>query len=140
MLIITADDYGKTRHTTDSILECFTKKRITSASAMVFMEDSERAAALSLNNNLEVGLHLNFTEPLTTINIPLNLCYHQDRVVSYLNKFKFCQIVYNPFLKDSFRYVFLSQQEEFTRLYRRSPGFINGHHPVSYTHLTLTTN
>ena len=55
MLIITADDYGKTRHATDSILECFSNKRITSASAMVFMEDSGRAASLALKTRLEVG-------------------------------------------------------------------------------------
>ena len=63
MIIITADDYGKTRHATDSILECFMNKSITSASAMVFMEDSERAASLTSETDVEVGLHINFTMP-----------------------------------------------------------------------------
>lgn len=47
MVIITADDYGKPRHDTDSILKCFSSERITSSIAMVFMEDSERTASLA---------------------------------------------------------------------------------------------
>lgn len=140
MLIITADDYGKTRHATDSILECFSNKRVTSAAAMVFMEDSERAATLTLNKNLEVGLHLNFTEPFTSKNIPLNLNNHQNKVVSYLKKEKISRVVYNPFLKDSIAYLFRAQQDEFTRIYKRSPGFINGHHHVHLCANVLASN
>ena len=96
MLIITADDYGKNRNTTDNILECFARERITSASAMVFMEDSERAASLALRNSLEVGLHLNFTLPFSASNIPPKLREHQNRLVSYLTKHKMFQVIYNP--------------------------------------------
>ena len=135
MIIITADDYGKTRHATDSILKCFLSKRITSASAMVFMEDSERAASVSQNSDLEVGLHLNFTLPYSTCNIPQNLRNHQNRVVSYLTKYKLAQVIYNPFLTDSFNFLFLAQQEEFVRLYGKLPDFINGHH-----HMHLCAN
>ena len=46
MLIITADDYGKDERTTDNILKCAEERRITSMSAMVFMNDSERAAKI----------------------------------------------------------------------------------------------
>jgi len=136
MLIITADDYGKTRHATDSILKCFLSKRITSASAMVFMEDSERAAVLSLQKTgLEVGLHLNFTLPFNAFKISPKLYKHQNRVVSYLTKHKLAQVIYNPFLADSFDFLFRAQQEEFVRLYGKSPDFINGHH-----HMHLCTN
>ena len=135
MIIITADDYGKTRHATDSILQCFSNKRITSASAMVFMEDSERAASLALETDMEMGLHLNFTLPFSADNIPGKLHEHHNKVVSYLAKHKLAQIVYNPFLTDAFRFVFLSQQEEFARLYGRYPDFYNGHH-----HMHLCTN
>ena len=135
MLIITADDYGKTRHATDSILECFSRKRITSASAMVFMEDSERAASLALRISIEVGLHLNFTEPFTICNIPLTLRDRQERVVSYLTKHKFAQVIYNPFLADSFKFLFRAQQDEFVRLYGKLPDFYNGHH-----HMHLSAN
>ena len=135
MLTITADDYGKTRHATDSILKCFSNKRITSASAMVFMEDSERAAALSLQTGLEVGLHLNFTQTFSACGIPLKLREHQNSVASYLTKHKLFQLIYNPFLTGAFNFLFLSQQEEFIRLYGRFPDFYNGHH-----HMHLCAN
>lgn len=135
MLIITADDYGKTRQTTDCILEVFLSNRITSASAMVFMEDSERAASLTLRHGLEMGLHLNFTEPFSARNIPLKLREHHSRVESYLTKHKWFQLIYNPFLADSFNFLFLSQREEFIRLYGRSPDHYNGHH-----HMHLCAN
>ena len=140
MVIITADDYGKTRHATANILKCFSSKRITSASAMVFMEDSERAAELALKNSLEVGLHLNFTEPFSTCNITPKLLKHQNRVVSYLTKHKFAQIIYNPFLADSFNFLFLAQKEEFVHLYGKPPGFINGHHHMHLCANMLASN
>jgi len=140
MLIITADDYGKTRHTTDSILKCFSNKRITSASAMVFMEDSVRAASLAVKSSLEVGLHLNFTLPFNACNIPLALRKHQNRIVSYLTKHKLAQVIYNPFLADSFSFLFLAQQEEFIRLYGKLPDFINGHHHMHLCANTLASN
>jgi predicted glycoside hydrolase/deacetylase ChbG (UPF0249 family) len=135
MLIITADDYGKTRHATDSILKCFSSKRITSASAMVFMEDSERAASLALKTNLEVGLHLNFTLPFSACNITLKLREYHNKVISYLTKHDIFQVIYNPLLANSFNYVFLSQQQEFMRLYGKYPDHYNGHH-----HMHLCTN
>lgn len=135
MLIITADDYGKTQSATDNILECFSRKRITSTSAMVFMEDSERAAALALKTGLEVGLHLNFTLPFSAYNMPLKLREHQNRVASYLTRHKLFQVIYNPLLRDSFDFLFRAQQEEFVRLYGRAPDHYNGHH-----HMHLCAN
>ena len=135
MLIITADDYGKTRHATANILKCFLSKRITSASAMVFMEDSERAASLVLDTDLEIGLHLNFTEPFSASNISPKTREHHNRVGSYLKGHKLAQVIYNPFLKDSCKFLFHAQSEEFERLYKRAPDFINGHH-----HMHLCAN
>lgn len=135
MVIITADDYGKNVHATDSILKCFASQRITSASAMVFMEDSERAATLALQTKLEMGLHLNFTMPFNGLNVSPKIINHQKKVVSYLTKNKLAQVIYNPLLADSFDYLFLSQQEEFMRLYGRQPSFYNGHH-----HMHLCAN
>lgn len=135
MIIITADDYGKTKHVTDSILKCFSNTRITSVSAMVFMEDSERAAELALQTNIEVGLHLNFTMPFSAKKISRKLREQHNRVVSYLTKNKLAQIIYNPLLANSFNYLFLAQQEEFIHLYARQPDFYNGHH-----HMHLCAN
>ena len=65
MLIINADDLGRSRAETDAALRCYKAGRITSVSAMVFMSDSERAAEVARENELDVGLHLNFGEPFT---------------------------------------------------------------------------
>jgi predicted glycoside hydrolase/deacetylase ChbG (UPF0249 family) len=135
MLIITADDYGKNQHATDNILNCFTNNRITSASAMVFMLDSERAASSASDIGLEIGLHVNFTLPFTAHNAPQELREHQDRLVSYLTKHRLSQAVLNPFLTDSFSFVFLSQEKEFLRLYSKLPDYYNGHH-----HMHLCAN
>lgn len=135
MMIITADDFGKTRHATDSILKCFLNKRISSTSAMVFMEDSERAADLSSATSMEVGLHLNFTMPFSAAKKSPKLCEHHNRIVSYLTKNNLAQVIYNPFLIKSFNFLFLAQEEEFIRLYERKPEFYNGHH-----HMHLCAN
>ena len=140
MLIITADDYGKSRHATHSILKCFSEKRITSASAMVFMEDSERAASLAIKAGLEVGLHLNFTEPFRACHMSSKLRDHQNRVVSYLTKHKLAQVIYNPFLADSFKLLSRAQEEEFMRLYGNSPEFHNGHHHMHLCANMLASN
>ena len=61
MLIINADDYGRNAAATDNTLRVFRRGAIISASAMVFMDDSERASQLALEAGLEVGLHLNLS-------------------------------------------------------------------------------
>jgi predicted glycoside hydrolase/deacetylase ChbG (UPF0249 family) len=43
--IVNADDLGLDRESTDAILECFAATRLTSATSMVWMVESERAAA-----------------------------------------------------------------------------------------------
>ena len=135
MLIVTADDYGRNKLATDRILEVFLSNRITSASGMVFMQDSERAASLALDHDLEMGLHLNFTEAFSACNVPVKLREHQSRVRSFLTKNKWFQIAYNPLLADSFRFLFMSQRDEFIRLYKRPPDHYNGHH-----HMHLCAN
>jgi len=135
MIIITSDDYGKTALATDSIIQCFINGRITSASAMVFMEDSERAASLAIPAGIEVGLHINFTTPFSVAKIASLLRDHHSRVASYLTKNDLAQIIYNPSLAGSFDYLFKAQLEEFNRLYGREPDFYNGHH-----HMHLCAN
>ena len=135
MLIITADDYGKNTEATDAIIHCYKNKRITSASAMVSMADSKRAASLALETSLEVGLHLNFTLPFNEYGVSRKLNAYQEKLVSYLAKHKLAQILVNPFLSDAFHNVCKAQREEFVRLYGREPEFYNGHH-----HMHLCSN
>ena len=63
MLIINADDLGMNEQTTDGIIACCDKRLITSATAMVFMRDTARAAELASSRDIGIGLHLNFTTP-----------------------------------------------------------------------------
>jgi len=135
MIIITADDYGKTRQATDGILRCFSAGRITSASAMVFMEDSQRAAPRALAAGLEAGLHINLTMPFSSDRAAPGVRHHHGRVAAYLAKNKLAQIVCNPLLAGSFDYLFQAQRDEFVFLYGREPGFYNGHH-----HMHLCAN
>lgn len=94
---------------------------------MVYMEDSERAATLALEADIEVGLHINFTMPFRVDKVTSNICNHHGRVVSYLTKSKLAQIIYNPLLAGSFDFLFKAQLEEFMRLYGKLPAFYNGH-------------
>ena len=135
MLIITADDFGKNLATTNNIIKCSAKKSISSVSAMVFMHDSERAASLSRMSGLEIGLHLNFTEPFTSENVPYDIRLHQRKISNYLNLHRLMQLIYNPILCNSFIKVYNAQLDEFKRLYNKLPSFFNGHH-----HMHLCSN
>ena len=70
LLIINADDWGFDRGTTDRIFQPALRKTVSSVSAMVFMEDSERAAAMARESEIDAGLHLNLTTPFSASNCP----------------------------------------------------------------------
>lgn len=135
MLIINADDFGRSRLATDQILSCYKQGSVTSTSAMVFMEDSQRAAALARECGLDVGLHLNFTQELTQRIRSSVLCDYHKRLVGFLTGRKFNFLIYNPALRKQFEYVFQIQLEEFERIYGTFPSHIDGHH-----HMHLCAN
>ena len=93
MLIINADDWGRSVAETDAALTCYREGRITSVSAMVFMVDSERAAELANAHGLDVGLHLNFSEPFTDDKCPRGLRHCHNRIVRFLKR---TQVRANP--------------------------------------------
>ena len=135
MLTVNADDFGHCRVATDRTMVCFAADRINAASAMVFMEDSERAAALATDSGLNVGLHINFTEAFTGPDVPPSVLRSQERLRRFLGSNKYTLVIYNPFLRTAFRDVFAAQVEEFARLYGWMPSRIDGHH-----HMHLSTN
>ena len=103
MIIINADDWGRSCLDTDAALECYISNRISSVSAMVFMKDSERAAALANQHTVDVGLHFpNFTEPFTADNVPPGAPTWRSKTGRYLNRNKFALLVYNPALRNHF--------------------------------------
>jgi len=132
MLIINADDFGRSQEETDMALACYKQKRITSATAMVFMKDSRRAAELGQDAGIDLGLHLNLDQPFTgQVETGLLREYH-DRIVRFLTSTKYSSCLYNPALRQEFRYVYQAQVDEFMRLYGRRPSHIDGHH---HTHI-----
>ena len=136
MLIINADDLGRSVAETDAALRCYRGGRITSVSAMVFMQDSERAARLVKGYELDdVGLHLNFSEEFTDKNCSETLKEAQGRIIRFLTRSKYAQLLYNPFLRETFAYSYHAQVEEFVRLFEKSPSHIDGHH-----HMHLCAN
>jgi chitin disaccharide deacetylase len=135
MLVINADDWGKNKVTTNNSMDCFKHGRITSVSAMVFMEDSQRAAELALEHGLDAGLHLNFTSKFDQNTTPSKLLEYQQRINTFLRTNRYCSLLYNPILIREFHCVFSAQYEEYTRLYHKRPTRIDGHH-----HMHLCTN
>jgi hypothetical protein len=134
-LVINADDFGRDRLTTDRTLECLRYGSVSSVSAMVFMEDSERAAEISRDRMIDAGLHLNFTSPLSASRVSPALVDHLQRLTRHLRRHRFAPVVFHPGLIRSFDYVVNAQLEEFRRLYGVYPGRIDGHH-----HMHLCAN
>jgi predicted glycoside hydrolase/deacetylase ChbG (UPF0249 family) len=135
MLIINADDWGGWKTATDAAQICHAHGRITSASAMVFMEDSERAAELAKETGLDVGLHINLNQKLSGPNVPLRLAEYQGRTRGFLKKSKYAQLIYHPLLRKQFEYIFQAQADEFRRLYGKQPSHYDGHQ-----HMHLCSN
>jgi chitin disaccharide deacetylase len=135
LLILNADDWGRDRQNTERILECLLRRTVSSASGMVFMEDSERAAAIARERGIDVGLHINFTTPFSAKNCPTRLADYHNEVAAYLLRRRFARIVFHPWLARSFEYVVKAQLEEYHRLYGAEPERLDGHH-----HMHLCAN
>ena len=127
-LIINADDWGRDASTTDAIFRCVRRGTVSSASAMVFMADSERAAVIAREHNVEVGLHMNLTTDFSAPGVPQRLVEQHRRISSYLRNNSVARVFYNPWLSRSFEYVVKAQIEEFTRMFGTLPTRIDGHH------------
>jgi predicted glycoside hydrolase/deacetylase ChbG (UPF0249 family) len=130
MLIINADDWGANRTCTDRILDCYLNDRITSTTAMLFMKDSVRASEMAREHGLPVGLHINFTREFAETGGRTALNYHQKRLVTYFAKSKFIRVIYNPAIRNSIFYSFVSQYDEFIRIFMKTPTHIDGHHHI----------
>ncbi len=128
MLIINADDWGGWREATDAAAACFRGGRITSATAMMFMGDSCRAADLSKDIGIEIGLHLNLTQEFTSPHVPGEIHADHARIRRFLRSSRYAVMLYHPLLQRTFRRVCEAQFLEFERLYGRLPAHVDGHH------------
>jgi hypothetical protein len=135
VLIVNADDWGRNYETTVAILNCVLQGTVSSVSAMLFMEDSERAATVALEQGIDAGLHLNFTTSFSAPGCPAQLLRHQQEVAKYLSRSRFAHTIFHPGLMRSFEYLVRMQLDEFCRLYQGPPGRLDGHH-----HMHLCAN
>jgi predicted glycoside hydrolase/deacetylase ChbG (UPF0249 family) len=134
-LIVNADDWGRDALTTRMTLDCVRRGAVSRVSAMVFMEDSERAAAIARTDGIDAGLHLNFTTPFSGATVPATLAERQAELARYLRRHRLAQAVFHPGLARSFKYVVDAQIDEFRRLYGGDPKRFDGHH-----HMHLCAN
>ena len=135
LLIVNADDWGRDDDTTERTLNCIGRGAVSSVSAMVFMKDSERAAAIARERGIDAGLHLNLTTPFSAPGTPARLIEHQQQISAYLRRFWISQVMFHPGLVPSFEYLVKSQIEEFRLLYGAQPERLDGHH-----HMHLCAN
>ena len=135
LLIINADDWGRDAETTDWTLECISQRAVSSVSAMVFMEDSERASDIARGRGIDAGLHLNFTTAFSGTAVSSALTGHWRHVATFLRSFRMAQVVFHPGLARSFEYLIAAQVDEYARLYGTVPRRLDGHH-----HMHLSAN
>ena len=128
-LILNADDWGRDRNTTDMIVDAVRCKTLSSVSAMVFMEDSERASEIAREHAVDAGIHLNFTTRFSGPH-PQRLQECQNSVARFLSKGSAVRAIFNPLLARSFEYLVAAQRDEFARLYGKEPSRYDGHHHV----------
>jgi predicted glycoside hydrolase/deacetylase ChbG (UPF0249 family) len=134
MLIVNADDWGRNAVATDNTLDCVQAGSVTSVSAMVFMRDSARAAAIALEERMDVGLHINLSEKFSGT-APDAVSRSHGRICRFLRASKFALLLYHPLLRADFTNVISSQLHEFRRLYRYEPSHFDGHQ-----HMHLCSN
>ena len=135
MIIVNADDWGRSKTETEVAQSCYEAGRISSTTAMVFMEDSERAAARAQECGIDVGMHLNLSQRFSGASVPDNLRRHHERIVRFLTRSKYAQLLYQPLLAKAFDYVYKAQAEEYLRLFGEPPSHVDGHQ-----HMHLCTN
>ena len=130
LLIITADDWGHDRETTDAIHECFRAGAVTAVSAMVHMSDSARAAEVAATGGEPVGLHLNLTEPFTDRDCPQPVRARQEAMVGYLAGPTWRMWGLNSRMFKTVEACIAEQLETFRGLYGREPEHVDGHEHV----------
>jgi predicted glycoside hydrolase/deacetylase ChbG (UPF0249 family) len=130
LLIVNADDWGMDAPTTDAIHRCFDAGGVTSTSGMVFMVDSERAAAVATAHGLPVGLHINLTEPFTASVVEDAVRRRQQRLVDYFAGPSYRRWGVNAALFTEMERSIADQLREFRRIYAGEPSHFDGHQHI----------
>lgn len=129
LLVVNADDWGSNALATDRIADCFEARAISSASAMMFMADSERAAAVAVEKELPIGLHLNLTEAFDGA-VPPDVATRQAGLAARFAGSRVLRYVYDPRLRADVACCTAEQFERFRETYGREPTHVDGHNHV----------
>jgi predicted glycoside hydrolase/deacetylase ChbG (UPF0249 family) len=127
MLIVNADDWGHDEATTDAIRTVHAAGRISSATAMVHMADSRRAAGLAGEAAIPLGLHLNLMEPYTDPGVAAEVARPQRWAVGRYQASFASRWLPGPRLFATARDCVGEQLGEFRRLYGSGPTHVDGH-------------
>jgi predicted glycoside hydrolase/deacetylase ChbG (UPF0249 family) len=130
VLIINADDLGRSAHETDATLACWQAGVISNATLMVWMADSDRAATLARDAELPTGLHLNLIEPYTGQNVPAEVRERQRGLAMRLGRWTSLtrQMLYAPGLRATIDAVIRDQLERFREIFGAEPTHVDSHH------------
>lgn len=133
LLIVNADDLGWNAEATDRTIEAFAAGQITSSTALVHMEDSERAAALAREHELPTGLHLNLTDPFTDPGLPAaerdrhrEVCRHFDGG----GQLHLRSWTYDPRIQPEVEYTIQAQLSRYEEQFGAPPTHVDGHNHV----------
>ena len=132
LLIVNADDFGWNRDATDRTVECFAAGQITSTTALVNMEDSERAAERGREGGFPIGLHLNLTDPFTGSEVAPA---ERERQAAACRIFgggglRLRSWTYDPRIAGLVEDAIRDQLERFRALYGAEPTHVDGHNHV----------
>lgn len=135
LLIVNADDLGGNPLATDRIVAGFGARVLTSATAMMYMADSERAATLAGAAGLPTGLHLNFTQSYDDPTVPASVAVRQRQLTEFMADPRVRRMTLSPRMVSVIRHVIADQFEAFRRLFGTEPTHIDGH---NHAHLNPT--
>jgi predicted glycoside hydrolase/deacetylase ChbG (UPF0249 family) len=142
LLIVNADDWGGERRSTVAILDAFQAGRVTSTTAMVYMEDSRRGAEIARAEKLPVGLHLNLTQLFTAADTPPAVRDRQRRVAEtfaghgrdgHPGTAQLRRWLYDPRVAHLVTAALRDQLDCFEALYGCPPTHFDGHNYVDLT-------
>jgi predicted glycoside hydrolase/deacetylase ChbG (UPF0249 family) len=137
LLIVNADDLGRTPGESDAVMDCWRAGGISSATHMVWMSDSDRAAALAREARLPTGLHLNLVEPYSAPDVPPDVRARQAAVARHYagRGARIRALLYDPRRRRQVDRVIADQLARYRELHGGEPTHVDGHH---HSHLVPT--
>jgi predicted glycoside hydrolase/deacetylase ChbG (UPF0249 family) len=130
LLIVNADDLGGEAYKTDAIIAAHSAGAITSATAMMWMEDSERAAERARSAGLPVGLHINLTHPFSGPRVPGPARERQRELCRRFARLGLRRWTWDPTIQRAVDAALAEQLERFAELYGGQPDHVDGHEHV----------